>query len=289
MIGYPIMGGAKPSMFFDSVTNRGCDYLSTQRGFYMNKFFKSLTVLAALATFSSPAAAQLSGFLSLDGPNFGVRVGLNYAAALNPSTTLTFGARYNLNISPSSPSSARLFGNAEVLLSNTFSVGGRVQIDVSSIGLGNTLGLTLRPYASLVLVTGNNFGLVGTLTLNAPIVPGFALQPWLSIDGAYLTGPLQVNFGAEADFSILPAVGFDGIFAYVHGSYQLSNSIGLFAGTAVAFSGGAFGLTNALYLTDDFRGIYAGLNFALSNAITIRAVGGYLGGVNFTLTSAFKL
>ena len=54
------------------------------------------------------------------------------------------------------------------------------------------------------------------------------------------------------------------------------------------FSGGAFGLTGNLY-GDDYDGLYAGLNFALSNAITIRAVGGYFGGVNFKLTTAFRL
>ncbi len=254
----------------------------------MNKFFKSLVTLAALAIFSSPAAAQLSGFVSLDGPAFGVRLGLNYAAALNTTTSLTFGARYNLNISPSSPSSATLFGGAALALSDKLEVGGRVILDLDSIGLGNTLGLTLRPYASLILVTGNNFGLVGTLTLNAPILPSFALQPWLAIDGSYVSGALRVDFGAEADFQVVPAFSFDGIFAYLHGSYQLSNQIGLFAGTAVAFSGGSFGLTDGLYGAD-YRGIYGGLNFALSNAITIRAVGGYFGGVNFTLTTAFRL
>ena len=254
----------------------------------MNKFSKSLVVLAALATFSSPAAAQLNGFVSLDGPAFGVRVGLNYAAAINPSTTLNFGVRYNFNISPSSPSSARVFGGAELLLSDKLAVGAQVIVELDSIGLGNTLGLTFRPYASLILVTGSNFGLVGTLTLNTPIVPGFALQPWLAIDGSYVVSALRVDFGVEADFSIIPAFSFDGVFAYLHGSYQLSDQIGLFAGTAFAFSNGGFGLTGNLY-GQDYDGIYAGLNFNLSNAITIRAVGGYIGGVNFTLTTAFRL
>jgi hypothetical protein len=254
----------------------------------MNKFFKSLVVLAALAGFSSPAAAQLSGFVSLDGPAFGVRLGLNYAAALNPSTTLTFGARYNFLISPSNPSSARVFGRAEALLSDRFAVGAQLDIDLASIGLGNTLGLTLRPYASLILVTGSNFGLVGTLTLNTPVVPSFALQPWLAIDGSYVSGALRVDFGAEGDFTVVPAFTFDGVFAYLHGSYQLSDQIGLFAGTAFAFAGGTFGLTSNIY-GPDYDGIYGGLNFALSNAITIRAVGGYIGGVNFTLTTAFRL
>ena len=254
----------------------------------MNKFFKSIVVLAALATFSSPAAAQLSGFVSLDGPAFGVRLGLNYASALSSTTSLTFGARYNFNISPSTPSSATLFGGAALMLSDKLEIGGRIILDLNSIGLNNTLGLTLRPYASLILVTGSNFGLVGTLTLNTPILPSFALQPWLNIDGSYLSGPLRVDFGVEGDFSIVPAFSFDGVLAYLHGSYQLSDQIGLFAGTGFGFSGGTFGLAGNVY-GPDYDGIYGGLNFALSNAITIRLVGGYFGGFNFTLTSAFRL
>ena len=254
----------------------------------MNKFFKSLVVLAALVGFSSPAAAQLNGFVSLDGPAFGVRLGLNYASALNATTSVIIGARYNLNISPSSPSSATLFGGADLMLNEKFSVGGRVYLSLNSIGLNNTLGLTLRPYASLILVTGSNFGLVGTLTLNAPIVPGFALQPWLAIDGSYVSGALRVDFGVEADFTVVPAFSFDGVFSYLHGAYQLSDQIGLFAGTAFAFSGSSFGLTGNIY-GPDYDGIYGGVNFALSNAITVRAVGGYFGGFNFTLTTAFRL
>ena len=254
----------------------------------MSKFFKSLVVLAAVAGFSTPAAAQLSGFVSLDGPAFGVRVGLNYAAALNPSTTLTFGARYNFNISPSSPSSARVFVGAELLLSDRLAVGARLDVDLDSIGLGNTLGLLLRPYASLILVTGSNFGLVGTLTLTTPIVPDFGLQPALAIDGSYVTGALRADFGAEAGFTVVPTVRFNGVLAYLHGSYQLSDQIGLFAGAGFGFVGDTFGLAANLY-GPDYDGLYAGLNFALSNAITIRAVGGYLGGVNFTLTTAFRL
>lgn len=254
----------------------------------MNKFFKSLVVLAALTMFSSPAAAQLNGFVSLDGPAFGVRVGLNYAAAINPSTTLTFGVRYNFFISPSSPSSAKVFGGAELLLSDKLAVGAQVIIDIDSIGLGNTVGLTLRPYVSLILVTSSNFGLVGTLTLNTPILPSFGLQPALAIDGSYLTGALRADFGAEANFTVVPYFGFDSVIAYLHGSYQLSDSLGLFAGTAFAFAGGSFGLTNNVY-GQDYDGIYAGLNFALSNAITVRAVGGYFGRANFTLTTAFRL
>ena len=254
----------------------------------MNTFFKSLVTLAALAAFSTPAAAQLSGFVSLDGPDFGVRVGLNYAAAINPGATATFGVRYNVNISPSSPSSAKVFGGAELLLSDKLAVGARIIVDLDSIGLGNTLGLTFRPYVSLILVTGSNFGLVGTLTLNAPIVPGFKLQPWLAIDGSYLSGALRVDFGVESDFSVVPALSFDGIFGYLHGSYQLSDKFGLFAGAGFGFVGNTFGLAANLY-GDDYDGLYAGLNFALSNAITVRAVGGYLGGVRFTLTTAFRL
>lgn len=254
----------------------------------MNRFFKSLVALAALAGFSSPAAAQLSGFVSLDGPDFGVRVGLNYAAAINPSTTLTLGARYNLFISPSSPSEAALLVNAEMLLTDRIALGGRVALEVSGIGASNSVALGIRPYISAILVSSSTFGVTGTLYLNAPIVPVFALQPWLAIDGSYLNGQLRVDFGAEADFTIVQDFSFDGIIAYLHGSYQLSDSLGLFAGTGFGFVAGNFGLAANVY-GPDYDGIYAGLNFALSNAITIRAVGGYIGGVNFTLTTAFRL
>lgn len=254
----------------------------------VNKFLTSLVILTALAIFSTPAAAQLSGFVSLDGPAFGVRLGLNYASAINPSTTLTFGARYNVFISPASPSAAAVFINAETLLTDRIALGGRIALEVSDIGASNTLALGIRPYISAILVSSSTFGVTGTLSLNTPIVPNFALQPWLAIDGSYLTGPLRVDFGAEADFTIVPAFSFDAIVAYLHGSYQLSDQIGLFAGTGFGFAGNTFGLAPNVY-GQDYDGIYAGLNFALSNAITVRAVGGYFGGVNFTLTTAFRL
>jgi hypothetical protein len=253
----------------------------------VKNLWKALLTVAACAGFSTPAAAQISGFVSLDGPQFGARIGLNYAANLNSTTTLSAGLRYNLYISPAVPSDASVFLGLRADLSPTFSVGARVIAGLSDIGAGNSFSLTLRPAATLLLLSSNTFAVAATLTLNAPVVPAFALQPWLAVDATYLSGPLQVDFGAEVDFTVVPGFSFDGLYGYVHAGYQLSDRLGLFGGAGFAYAGGTFGLSSVYGA--DYRGVYGGVNFGLSNAITLRGVVGYFNGFTFTVTAAFSL
>jgi hypothetical protein len=254
----------------------------------MNKFIKSLAVLATVGALASPAAAQISGFVSVDGLNFGARIGLNYAAEINPSTTLVAGLRYNLFISPSSPSAATAFVGADAILSDTLLVGGRIFLSLSDIGVSNSVGVTIRPFISYLIIGNGDLGVSATLSLNTPVLPAFQLQPWLAIDGSYLSGPLGVDFGVEADFSVVPAFSFDGVFGYLHIGYEITPALNVFGGAALAFAGGTFGLTGGLY-GPDYRGLYAGLNFAINQNFGVRLVGGYDSNIFFTLTGSFRL
>ncbi len=254
----------------------------------MNKFLKALTVLAATVALSSPASAQLSGFLSLDtffpGPAFSARLGLNYGLDLNANTSATLGFRYNFNFNVES--SASVFARVDSAVSDKLTIGGTLILSLSSIGTGNNLGVTLRPYASLTLVESDTFFVAGTLYLNVPIISAFALQPWLAIDASYSMGALGVDFGVEADFQIIPSFRFDGIYGYIHANYDISSPLRVFGGLGfyTDFSGFFF---DGVYGTD-FRGLYAGLRYNLSNAFAARLTTGYNGGFYVTLTGILR-
>jgi hypothetical protein len=251
----------------------------------MNKFLKALTVLAAAAALSSPASAQLSGFLSLDtvipGPSFGARLGLNYGLSLSSTTSATFGFRYNFNFNI--PSGALVFARVDADLNDNLTLGGALYLALSDIGAGNNVSVTLRPYATLTLVDTETLGVSATLTLNAPIVPAFALQPWLGVDASYSMGSLGVDFGLEADFQIIPSFRFDGLYGYVHAYYDINSPLRIFGGTAIVIDSSGFALSGGLY-GPDFYGIYAGIRYNLSSAFAARLTAGYLGNGAFYVT-----
>ncbi len=256
----------------------------------MNKFLKALTVLAATVAISSPASAQLSGFLSLDtflpGPAFGARVGLNYGLDLNNSTAATFGLRYNFNFT--FESSALVFAQVNSNINDKLAIGGTLILELVSIGTLNTFKATLRPYASLTLVETNTFFVAGTLYLNVPIIPTFKFQPWFAVDASYGMGALGVDFGLEADFQIIPSFRFDGIYGYIHANYDISSPLRVFGGLAFNTDFTGFYLdSNGLY-GDDFLGVYAGLRYNLSNAFAARLTTGYNGGFYITLTGILR-
>jgi hypothetical protein len=254
----------------------------------MNKFFKALTVLAASVAIASPASAQLNGFLSLDafpqGPAFSARLGLNYGLNINANTSATLGLRYTFNFT--TESSALVFARVDSSLSEKVTVGGTLFLGLSSIGSGNTVSVTLRPYATLALLENDTLGIYGTLTLNAPIVPSFALQPWLAIDASYGRGNFGIDFGVEADFQILPSFRFDGIYTYVHANYDINSALRVFGGVGAYtdFSSFAF---DSVY-GPDYRGVYAGLRYNLSNAFALRLTTGYVGAFYVTLTGILR-
>ncbi len=254
----------------------------------MKKFLKTLLTLAAVAAFSSPASAQLSGFLSLDsffpGPQFSARLGLNYGLDLSANTSAIIGFRYNFNFGIES--SSLLLARVDSSLTDTLDVGGTLFLGLSSIGTGNNFSVTLRPYASLTLVDSDTFFVAGTLTLNVPIVPSFALQPWLGVDASFSSGALGVDFGIEFDFQIVPSFRFDGLYGYVHLNYDISSPLRVFGGIGffTDFTGGSF---DSVYGTD-FRGVYAGLRYNISDAFAARLTTGYNGGFYITLTGILR-
>jgi hypothetical protein len=254
----------------------------------MNKFLKALTVLAATVAISSPASAQLSGFLSLDtffpGPEFSARVGLNYGLDLNNTTSATLGFRYNFNFNVES--SARVFAQIDSAINDKFTVGGLLNLSLSSIGTGNKFGVELRPYASLILVESDTFFLAGTLYLSVPIVPAFALSPWLALDASYTMGSLALDFGIEADFTLIPGFSFDGIFGYVHANYDINDPLRIFGGIGYYTDFGSFSFDSVYGI--DFRGVYAGLRYNLSDAFAARLTTGYNGGFYITLTGILR-
>jgi hypothetical protein len=256
----------------------------------MNKLFKALTVLAASVAIASPASAQLSGFLSLDafpqGPAFSARLGLNYGLDINANTSATLGLRYSFNFT--TESSALVFARVDSSLSEKVTVGGTLLLGLSSIGTNNRVDVVLRPYATLALLENDNLGLYGTLILNVPVVPVFALQPWLAIDGSYSMGSFGVDFGVEADFQIVPDFRFDGIYSYFHIFYDINTAFRVFGGVAVNTDFTGFNLdANNLY-GPDFNGVYAGLRYNLSNAFALRLTTGYVGAFYVTLTGILR-
>jgi hypothetical protein len=254
----------------------------------MNKLFKALTVLAASIAIASPASAQLSGFLSLDafpqGAAFSARLGLNYGLDISANTSATLGLRYNYNFT--TESSALVFARVDSSVSSKLTIGGTLFLGLSSIGTGNAVSVTLRPYATLTLLENDTWGIYGTLTLNAPIVPAFALQPWLAIDAAYGMGNFGIDFGIEADFQIVPSFRFDGIYSYVHVNYDINGALRVFGGVGAYtdFTSFAFDVVYG----PDFRGVYAGLRYNLSNAFAVRLTTGYVGAFYVTLTGILR-
>jgi hypothetical protein len=257
----------------------------------MNKLLKLIATVFAVAAFSSPASAQLSGFLSLDtgvSPlSFSTRVGLNYRTDLNATTSLVFRLRYNFNISPASTSSLGLSAQLNSQLNDKLTVGAVLESGLNSIGLNNSIPLTIRPYATYTLLSSDALTASASLYLNAAILPSFVLSPWLGLDASYAAGNLAVDFGLEADFTVVPGFSFDALYGYVHGTYALNPALTGILGVAVAVDSSGFALTNNFY-GPDYDGIYGGLQYNLSNAFGVRLTGGYFGGGYITLTGILR-
>jgi hypothetical protein len=255
----------------------------------MNKFLKALSVLAATVAISSPASAQLSGFLSLDtffpGPAFSARLGLNYGLNLNNTTKATLGFRYNFNFN--TPSNTNAFAIVSSSLNENLTIGGALILGLSDIGATNQFALILRPYATLLLTRTDSLALAATVTLNTSILPTFGFQPWLALDGAFTSGSLGIAFGLRTILTIIPNFAF-ALTTYLHTNYNLSNDLKLFGGTALLFNNG-LEWSGALYQGDlDYKGIYAGLQYTLSDSFALRFTTGYVGNVFFTLTGILR-
>jgi hypothetical protein len=265
-----------------------------QGGTKMKKILNAAVVLATVLTLASPAAAQLSGFVSLDGsptgPSFGARVGLDYALSLSDAASVTVGARYNLNVigNPVAPSSATVFARLDNLLSDSLNVGGQVTVAVSGIGASNAVGLSLRPYVAYRFFANESFAAVATLNLETAIVPTFTFTPFVQVDTIYISGPLTVYFGAEADFTVTPGFSFDALFGYLNINYTLSDVLELRAGAGFGYAAGNFGLVGGIFDSDS-SGLYAGLQYTLNDSFKLRLTGGYTGSIYITLTGFFNL
>ncbi len=257
----------------------------------MNKLLKLIATVFAVAAFSSPASAQLSGFLSADtglSPfSISTRLGVNYNLALNSATDLTFRLRYRFNISPSSTSTLGLSAELKSDLSDKLTVGAALESGLNSIGSSNSVPLTFRPYISYALISSDTFFASATLYLNTTILSSFSIQPLLGLDASYEMGNLTIDFGTEIDFTVVPGFSFDAVYGYIHGQYALNPALTGFLGSAVAFSSGDFALTNNFY-GPDYDGIYGGLQYNLSNAFGVRLTGGYFGGAYITLTGILR-
>ena len=262
-------------------------------GLEMKKILNAVVVLATVVTLASPAAAQLSGFVSLDGsptgPSFGARVGLDYALSLSDAATATVGARYDLNLvgNPVAPSSARVFARVDNLLSDSLNVGGQVTVTVTGIGATNSVGLSLRPYVAYRFFANESFAAVATLNLETAIVPTIVFTPFVQVDTIYVSGPLTVYFGAEADFTVAPGFSFDALFGYLNINYALSNALEVRAGAGFGYAGGNFGLVGGVFDSDS-KGFYAGLQYALNDSFKLRLTAGYVSSLYVTLTGFFN-
>ncbi len=255
----------------------------------MKKILRIITMLVTIIALSEQATAQLSGFASVDtylpGPAFSARLGINYALNTNSPTAATIGLRAFVIGSTFSISALGIISSP---LSENLSIGAALVTSFSSNSVLSAFEIILRPFASLVLTRSESLALAATLSLNMVLLPSFALQPWLALDGVFLLGDLSGGFGVRALLTVIPNFVFDGLTTYAHLNYNLTPDLRIFAGTALLINNG-LAWSASLYQGDfDYKGIYAGLQYRLADSFTLRFTTGYIGGVYFTLTGILR-
>jgi hypothetical protein len=256
----------------------------------MNKFLQALIVLITSLLLTSPASAQLSGFASVDtffttpNPLFGARVGLNYGLNLNENTDLSLRFRFTYL----SAINVLLAPRVNSRVGDKWAIGGEVFLSFTATSVVSSFGITLRPYARLTLVDSYNLAVLGVVFLNTPIFPAFALQPSLALNLIFVNDALGIDLGVKADFQVLPTTGFIALFSYAHLNYDVSSSLRIFTGAAVSTNFTIFNLeVNGLF-GEDFRGIYAGLRYNVSDMFAVRLTTGYVGAFYVTLTGILR-
>jgi hypothetical protein len=255
----------------------------------MKKILRIITMLVAITALSEQASAQVSGFASVDtylpGPVFSARLGINYALTNNSPTAATIGLRAAVI---GSSFGVTALGIISSPLSQNLSIGAALIAGFSSNGVVSAFEIIFRPFASLELTRSETLALAATLSINTVLLPSFALQPWLALDGVFLLGDVNGAFGIRAILTLSPNVVFDGITTYAHLNYILTPDLRIFAGTALLINNG-LAWSAALYQGDfDYKGIYAGLQYNLADAFALRFTTGYIGGVFFTLTGILR-
>lgn len=247
----------------------------------MKKFLKALTVLAAVATFSSPAAAQLNGELSVSTSafqTFSAKAALEYNLALTSQAKLAIGAIYTTGaFGVNGTGALSTYVNLDYALNDKFNVGAELGLDISSLGVNNTVGVTLIPFAVFHAIDNGQLTLDVTGQLPMTIVQPFDLGFTLSVDGTYFVNkPFSIEFGADAGLGLVPAFGFAGAGFYATLKYQISDPFLVFAG----FSGS--------YLTTFGYDITAGLRYDLSSVFALKLTAGYDGAFRATLQGLYN-
>ncbi len=246
----------------------------------MNKIWKILFTLLTIAAFSNPAAAQLSGEVSFSATNFSsfsAKIALEYGFQLSATSNASVGATYvNNPLGAVGSSSFALTGTANFLLSNDLAAGADLVFSISSLGVANTVSLSLTPYITYLVINTEQLALAVTGKLPISILTGFGFGLVGFVDGFYIAADnLGIAFGISAGFSIVPFA-FSGVGFYVRADYTLSETIMLFAGF------------NGLITSNFGYNIYGGIHYDITDSFALKLTAGYSGAFRLTLSGLFN-
>jgi hypothetical protein len=256
--------------------------------FTMKKLFKAIAILGTIAALSTPAAAQITGELTVKSDNFSsfrALAAVDYTTSLGDNASLTFGVDYNLFFT--SPSKAGVFAGGLFNLGSGLGAGLRADLSFSGIGASNTLGYSVTGFLfyNRSLVDQNNLYIdlfaEGRVVYNGAFGGGVRLD----LDGGYeIATPLAAYFGISTKFGNSVYSGFVestaqplfgdfgvGLTGYTELDYLLSRNFKIFAGVDVSFVPFAF------------SDVYGGLRYDLNDQFSVRFTATYTGGNAVTL------
>jgi hypothetical protein len=261
----------------------------------MKKLFKTIAVLGTIAALSTPAAAQISGELTVKSVNFSsfrALAAVDYSTKVADNVSLKFGLDYNLFFTD--PSNVNVFARALISLGGGLGVGLRGDVGFSNIGAGNTLGYAVTGYVYYSKSLVEQDSLYVDLYAEGRVVysGAFGGGVRLDLDGGYLiTNPLAVYFGTSAKFgnsvysaysdstaqSLFGDFGL-GLTGYLELDYLISDALKAFAGVDVGF------------LPFGFGDVYGGLRYDINEQFSVKLTATYYGqnAVTFALSGLYN-
>lgn len=250
----------------------------------MKKLLKALATLATVAALSSPAAAQISGELTLKTTQFqtfSAYAALDYSMVVAPNVNAKFGLEFSYFLT--TPSKFNAFAQALIGLGGGLGAGVRADAGVINIGATNDLTYLLQAWLfyTTSLVNQDNFYIDLYAEARAGFNGSFLLSGQLKLDGAYaLADHLAAYFGVEGDlgFTLAPAFAVNpAATGYLELDYlMLNDALKLFAGIDVGFYPLGFG------------DAYAGLRYQFDNQWAVKFVTIYNGAFVFQLSGLYN-
>jgi hypothetical protein len=243
----------------------------------MNKLSKMLATLATVSALCSPAAAQISGELTVATDNFSAfraLASVDYTTTVAPKFTIKVGADFEYFFT--SPSVASAFVRGIYELNDNIGFGVRAQIGVSDIGASNAIGYVLRGfvYYKTDLVSQSDTIVTLYAQAAAQFNGGFGGDLLLAIDAGYnISSNLTLFAGLEG--VVFFPIAFQATGYLELDFFLMDSMLVLGAGVSAGFNGTAFGLV------DD--GIYGFVRYRFNEEFSLRLLGGTTNFNGFTL------